>query len=122
MIILLFTLIQFRVLGKVVRGLRSADARRPAIRGWHRRRSSALVASRPRFGTIAKHVVLIVVAVIVAYPFYFMVTSSLKDTLEAIRTPPTIFPNELHPENYTDAWSRAPWGRYFINTIFVSVS
>jgi multiple sugar transport system permease protein len=80
------------------------------------------LSTRPRIGSIAKHVVLIVVALIVAYPFYFMVTSSFKDTLEAIRTPPTIFPNELHPENYTDAWSRAPWGRYFVNTIFVSIS
>src|SRR3989475_4363410 len=51
-----------------------------------------------------------------------MVTSSFKDVLEAARTPPTIFPTELHPENYTDAWNRAPWGRYFVNTIFVSVT
>src|SRR5437867_12909650 len=80
------------------------------------------LSTRPRIGSIAKHVVLILVAGIVAYPFYFMVTSSFKDTLEAIRTPPTLFPNELHPENYTDAWSRAPWGRYFVNTIFVSIS
>ena len=65
---------------------------------------------------------LIVVAVLVAYPFYFMVTSSFKDVLEAARTPPTIFPTELHPENYIDAWNRAPWGRYFVNTIFVSVT
>jgi len=57
------------------------------------------LSTRPRIGSIAKHVVLIVVAAIVAYPFYFMVTSSFKDTLEAIRTPPTLFPNELHPEN-----------------------
>src|SRR5688572_29729887 len=79
-------------------------------------------STRPRIGSIAKHVVLIVVAAIVAYPFYFMITSSFKDTLEAIRTPPTLFPNEFHPENYTDAWSRAPWGRYFINTFFVSIA
>src|SRR2546423_13927672 len=79
-------------------------------------------SARPRIGSIAKHLVLIVVAVIVAYPFYFMVTSSFKDTLEAIRTPPTIFPNELHPENYTDARNRAPWGRHFITTIVLSVA
>src|SRR6266550_7581998 len=78
--------------------------------------------TRPQVGTIAKHVVLILVAGIVAYPFYFMVTSSFKDILEATRTPPTIFPSELHPENYTDAWSKAPWGRNFINTIFGSVA
>ena len=33
-------------------------------------------STRPRIGSIAKHVVLVVVALIVAYPFYFMVTSS----------------------------------------------
>src|SRR5712691_11036092 len=82
----------------------------------------------PRFtlrlsaGTVGKHAFLIVVAGLVAYPFYFTVTSSFKDILEATRTPPTIFPSELHPENYVDAWNRAPWGRYFVNTIFVSVS
>jgi len=79
-------------------------------------------SARPRIGTVAKHSVLIFVAVLVAYPFYFMITSSLKDVLEAARTPPTIFPTELHPENYADAWNRAPWGRYFVNTVFVSVA
>jgi multiple sugar transport system permease protein len=77
---------------------------------------------RPRIGSIVKHAVLIGLAVIVAYPFYFMVTSSLKDLLEATRTPPTVVPSELHPENYAEAWSKAPWGRYFVNTVFVSVA
>src|SRR5205823_10709059 len=77
---------------------------------------------RPRVGAIAKHAVLIVVAVGGAYPFYFMITSSLKDVLEAARTPPTIFPTELHPEHYGDAWNRAPWGPDFVNTISASVT
>lgn len=77
---------------------------------------------RPRFGTVLKHIVLIAFAALIAYPFFFMVSSSLKDIFEATATPPVIFPTELHPENYSDAWGKAPWGRYFINTIFVSVS
>ena len=76
----------------------------------------------PSVGTIGKHALLVAVAGLVAYPFYFMVTTSFKDLLEATRTPPTLLPAELHPENYLDAWSRAPWGRYFLNTIFVSVT
>ena len=60
-------------------------------------------------------------AVAVAYPFYFMVTSSFKDLLDATRNPPDVFPAVLHPENYVEAWNRAPWGRYFLNTIFVSL-
>src|SRR5436190_14107287 len=80
------------------------------------------LSARPRIGSIAKHLVLIVVAEILAYPFYFMVTSSFKDTLEAIRTPPTIIPTALHLENYADAWNKAPWGRYFIIPVFVSTA
>ena len=76
-------------------------------------------SARPRVGTIAKHAVLIVVAVLVAYPFYFMLSSSLKPFFEAIQVPPTLFPHELHPENYADAWSREPWARYFANTFLV---
>jgi multiple sugar transport system permease protein len=77
---------------------------------------------RPRLGTIGKHVILILIAGVMAYPFYFMITSSFKDIFEATRTPPTLFPTELHPENYSDAWNKAPWGRYFVNTIIVSIA
>jgi multiple sugar transport system permease protein len=80
------------------------------------------LTTRPRFGSAAKHLFLILVAGVMAYPFFFMVTSSFKDILEATRTPPTLFPTELHPENYTEAWSKAPWGRYFANTLFISIS
>ena len=77
--------------------------------------------ARPPVGSIVKHVFLVLAAIVVAYPFFFMVTSAFKDLLEATHTPPTLLPTELHPENFVDAWNRAPWGRYFINTILVSV-
>ena len=77
---------------------------------------------RIRAGTIAKHGVLILVGLAVAYPFYFMVTSAFKDLLEATKNPPDIFPAQLHPENFVEAWSRAPWARYFVNTITISIA
>src|SRR5207249_8150646 len=59
---------------------------------------------RPRVpsvgSTVFKHLVLILVGAVVAYPFYFMVTSSLKEFFEATATPPTLFPTSLHFENY----------------------
>lgn len=80
---------------------------------------------RPRVpriaGTVGKHVVLILVGAAVAYPFYFMITTALKDFFEATTTPPTIFPTSLHFENYAEAWSRQPWARYFTNTVFIAV-
>ena len=29
------------------------------------------------------------------------------------------FPTELHFENYAEAWSKAPWARYFANTLLI---
>ena len=75
----------------------------------------------PITSTIFKHAVLILVGCVVAYPFYFMVASSLKSFFEATTAPPTFFPTEgLHFENYVDAWNKAPWPRYFANTFFIA--
>jgi len=76
----------------------------------------------PRWaGSAGKHAVLILTGVLVAYPFYFMLNTSLKSFFEATTAPPTIFPTEgLHPENYVEAWSKAPWPRYFANTVLIA--
>lgn len=89
---------------------------------------SALVAAparraprlRPRHGALAKHLVLISVAVVIGFPFYWMVTTAFKDFFEATRFPPTLLPVEPILDNFPEAWSQAPWTRYFINTLFVS--
>ncbi|HYK99058.1 MAG TPA: carbohydrate ABC transporter permease, partial [Candidatus Acidoferrales bacterium] len=77
----------------------------------------------PRVGSrVFTHLVLIAVGAIVAYPFYYMVTTGLKDFFESITAPPTLFPVDgLHPENYVDAWNKAPWARYFANTVLIAV-
>lgn len=79
---------------------------------------------RPRLpavsSTLFKHLVLIVVGLAVAYPFYFMLTTAFKDFGEASQTPPTFFPSEWHPENYAEVWSKQPWARFFANTVFVA--
>ena len=69
---------------------------------------------------VLKHAVLLLVGAIVAYPFYFMATTALKSFFEATMVPPTFFPTELHPENFATAWSKAPWPRYFANTVLVA--
>jgi multiple sugar transport system permease protein len=75
---------------------------------------------RVRSSSILRHAVIIAMGVVVAYPFYFMVSSSLKPFFEAIQVPPTIIPQQLQPENYVEAWSKAPWTRYFANTLLVA--
>lgn len=79
---------------------------------------------RPRVpaitSTLFKHLVLILVGLVVAYPFYFMVTSAFKDFSEATTTPPTFWPSSWHPENYVEVWAKQPWARYFANTFFIA--
>lgn len=68
-----------------------------------------------------KYFVLVAFAIITLFPFYWMIASSFKDSFEVIKTPPTMFPNKILWENYSTAFSMAPFGRYFINTILVTI-
>ena len=64
---------------------------------------------------------LITMALIVVFPFYWMIISSLK-SLEEYRLPvPTLFPKEIMWGNYVEAFSAANLGRLFLNTVFVGV-
>ena len=64
---------------------------------------------------------LITMAVIVLFPFYWMIISSLK-TLEEYRlSVPTFWPQRVMLVNYVDAFTTANLGKLFVNTMIVGV-
>ena len=63
----------------------------------------------------------VAVMVIIAFPFYWMVSTSLKDYTEALQFPPTLFPSSLHWENYAHVFEIVPIGLYFRNSVVVSL-
>lgn len=63
----------------------------------------------------------VAVMVIIAFPFYWMVSTSLKDYTEALQFPPTLFPSSLHWENYVHVFEIVPIGLYFRNSVVVSL-
>ena len=64
---------------------------------------------------------LVVMAVIVLFPFYWMIISSLK-TLEEYRlSVPTFWPQKVMLSNYADAFTTANLGKLFVNTMIVGV-
>ena len=64
---------------------------------------------------------LIAMAIIVLFPFYWMIISSLK-TLEEYRlSVPTFWPQRILFSNYLDAFTTANLGRLFLNTLYVGV-
>jgi len=62
-----------------------------------------------------------VMALIVLFPFYWMVISSLKTLAEYKLNTPTFWPTEIILSNYTDAFSTGNLGRLFFNTAYVGI-
>ena len=71
--------------------------------------------------SIIKYIVLVIFAIVTLFPFYWMIASSLKSSFEVIQTPPTLIPNKIMWQNYSTALKMAPFARYFLNTIIVTI-
>lgn len=66
-------------------------------------------------------IILVTLAAIYLFPFYWMLTTALKSMLEAVRIPPTWWPSEIHFENYAQAWQATNFLHYLKNTVIVTV-
>jgi multiple sugar transport system permease protein len=64
---------------------------------------------------------LVIMAIYVVLPFYWMVNTSLKSNVEVDYLIPTFFPKDVRWENYPNAMRYASFGRYMINTLIVGV-
>lgn len=74
--------------------------------------------------TVAKVLVyafLIIMALIVLFPFYWMINSSLKSLAEYRRPVPTFWPEKVLWGNYAEAFNAASLGRLFVNTMIVGL-
>jgi multiple sugar transport system permease protein len=67
------------------------------------------------------YAVLILGAVIMAFPFYWMITTAFKGLSESVAIPPTLWPTKWIWTNFIDAWQAAPFPRYFLNTVIMAV-
>ncbi len=67
------------------------------------------------------YIFLFAIAIIVIFPFYYMIISSLKDLAEYKRSVPTLWPETIHLSNYKTAFETANLGTLFKNTLFVGV-
>ncbi len=61
------------------------------------------------------------IAIIVLFPFYWMIISSLKSLSEYKLSVPTLFPREILWHNYVEAFDAANLGTLFKNTVIVGV-
>ena len=71
--------------------------------------------------TCMKYLFLIIVAVVVLFPFYWMIISSLKTLTEYKLSVPTFWPKQVMWSNYAEAFTAANLGTLFKNTVIVGV-
>jgi len=72
-------------------------------------------------GKTGTYAFLLIMALIILFPFYWMIISSLKTLAEYRQAIPTFWPRQLVWSNYAEAWGAANLGRLFMNTLYVGV-
>ncbi len=70
---------------------------------------------------VLTYLFLIVMALIVLFPFYWMLISSVKSLDEYRMSTPTFWPQVILLSNYMDAFTTANLGRLFVNTMIVGL-
>jgi len=60
--------------------------------------------------------------VIFAFPFYWMLISSVKTYYETIQFPPTLWPKSFEWENFVTVWESGPYLMYTKNSIVITFS
>ena len=71
---------------------------------------------------LALEAMLLFIVVIINIPFFWMITTSLKVKSEVLAYPPKLIPTVINLNGYKYIWTLVPFARYFINTVFVSIS
>jgi multiple sugar transport system permease protein len=67
-----------------------------------------------------RHLFLMLCSAVMAFPFYWMITSALKTNDEIWQFPPTFWPSSPQWDNFLAAWLEAPFWRYLANSIVVA--
>jgi len=68
------------------------------------------------------HLLLIPAAIVLLFPFVWLVVTSIETPAEALRFPPDLTPHVIRLRNYPDAFAAAPFGRFFLNSAIVAVT
>jgi multiple sugar transport system permease protein len=71
-------------------------------------------------GKSISYILLLLAAAAIAFPFLWMVLTSLKPESEIVRFPPALWPDTFTWSAYQDVWNRIPFLHYFKNTVVFS--
>lgn len=65
-------------------------------------------------------IIAVITMLIVLFPIYWMLVSSVKSQEEILLAVPTLWPKEFHFENYANVFQRVDFAKYYFNTIVMT--
>lgn len=71
---------------------------------------------------VITYCLLICLSLIFIFPFLWLIGTSLKPENEAMSFPPSIFPKQWDFANYRDVFTMVSFGKYYMNSIIVTVA
>ena len=69
---------------------------------------------------IVLYFVVVLICVVILYPYFVMFTTALKSRSEIFSANGAVFPKEWLWQNFIDIWKLAPMGKYMLNSILIA--
>ena len=73
-------------------------------------------------GSVVLHLAMYGLALITVAPFLWMLMTSFKTLPDILTYPPVWWPKEFIVDNYVNAFSAAPFGRFYFNSVVIAVA
>ena len=70
---------------------------------------------------ILKHTLLMAFSISMLMPFFWMLSTALKEPSQVHAYPPIFIPNPIRWSNFPEAFNAAPFLNFFLNTTYVSI-
>lgn len=75
---------------------------------------------RPWLGWL-KHPLVLILALLMVAPFLWMLITAFKGLPQLLQDPLSVFPDPWVFTNFADAWNALPFGRAYVNSIYITV-
>ncbi len=75
-----------------------------------------------RLRRIGLHVVLMTTGLLFLFPFIWSVSTSLKPMADLFQVTPSLIPSEIRWDNYSAVFEAAPFLRFYVNTIAITIA
>jgi len=79
--------------------------------------------TRGRIVQLVIQVVLVAIGLIMIFPLFWLISTSLRPAPELLESPPSLLPQTWTLDNYANAFAAAPFGTWLINSVvFATIS